>query len=189
MTTSIHIKNMVCDRCIRTVSKGLKNLGYEILHIDLGEALIEHEKEVDLAGIRSFLLQEGFDLLEDRKKALVAQIKAVVIRFIHPSDSKAPRVNFSHYLANELKKEYHYLSSVFSQTENITLERYVILQRIERVKELLIYDELTLTQIAKLLDYSNVAYLSSQFKQVTGFSPRAFKRLKAHHRTALDMIK
>jgi AraC-like DNA-binding protein len=182
----LYIKNMVCDRCIRVVKEELEKAGFEILEVKLGEAVIASDKEIDTDEIRNILLQNGFELLEDRKMQAVDRIKTLIIELIRQEGLEDFHSNFSTYLSEKTGKDYSYLSSLFSAVENITIERFTILQKIERVKELLVYGEFSLSEMAYRLGYSSVAHLSNQFRQVTGFSPTAFKKLKDHRRQTLD---
>ncbi len=186
MSTTLHIKNMVCDRCIRTVRSLLTELGATVMDVQLGKA--EIEGDLDPERVRKRLMKEGFDLVEDRKYVLVEGIKSIIIDLIYNKGLHTIKVPVSEYLASALARDYHYLSTLFSQLESITIEKYLLLQKIERTKELLVYDELTLTQIAHNLGYSSVAYLSGQFKQTTGFTPSEFKKLKSNRRLAIDTI-
>jgi AraC family transcriptional regulator len=178
------IKNMVCARCIRVVREELQGLGLTVNKVDLGEALVTGN--VDLAEIKTVLAKAGFELLEDKKARQVEQIKNYIIQLIQDPENRT--ANYSDLISEHLNKDYHYLSQLFSATENVTIEKYIILQKIEKVKEWLVYDELSLSEMAWKLGYSSVAHLSNQFKQVTGFTPTNFKKLKQHNRVALDQI-
>ncbi|HEY8402715.1 MAG TPA: AraC family transcriptional regulator [Cytophagaceae bacterium] len=186
--THLYIKNMVCNRCIKVVKEELEKLDLTVTDIQLGEAVVTSENAPDLSKVKEVLEENGFELLEDKKIKIVEKIKALIVEMVHYKESGEIKTNHSDYLAQELGKDYHYLSSLFSSIENITIEKYIILQKIEKVKELLVYNELTLSEIAYALGYSSVAYLSNQFKQVTGFTPSEFKKLKNHHRKALDKV-
>ena len=188
-TTVLHIKNMVCDRCIRVVREELENLGLSVRSVRLGEAVIAAkgvEKKFDR--VREILEKNGFELLGDKKAKLVERIKTVIIRLIHAPDDGKPNVNFSTAIARELGYDYPYLSRLFSSVENLTIERFIILQKIERAKELLVYGELTLSEISYRLRYSSVQHLSNQFKQVTGFTPTSFRRMKGQKRKPIDQV-
>ena len=186
--TTLYIKNMVCDRCRMSVEQALRDNGLHPIDVQLGVAQVEgdvsDERRAQLADALQAL---GFKLLADRRQQVVEQIRAAVIRLVHYRDNRS-EVNLSDYLQQELHMEYSSLSKLFSEVTGTTLERYYIEQRIERVKELLTYGELTLTQIAFQLHYSSVAYLSSQFKMVTGITPSAYKNLQHKDRRALDQI-
>jgi len=178
------IKNMVCQRCVRVVKEELEKLGLEVKEIDLGEATVFGK--ADPEEIKQVLADAGFELLEDKKARQVEQIKNYIIQLIQEPETR--NLNYSDLIAEHLGRDYHYLSQLFSSSENVTIERYIILQKIEKVKEWLVYDELSLSEMAYKLGYSSVAHLSSQFKQVTGFTPTAFKKLKAHNRKPLDEV-
>ncbi len=184
------IKNMVCDRCIRVVREELTTMGYTVVSVELGEAVVARgRKAPDREAIRRMLEQNGFELLDDRRTQRVEQMKQIVIRYVRELDATKRRPDkFADVLSRELLADYDALSALFSSVENTTVEHYVILQKIERVKELLVYDQLTLSEISYRLGYSSVQHLSSQFKTVTGFTPSAFKRLKKHARTPLDKV-
>ena len=181
------IKNMVCNRCVRVVQEELEKLGLEVKEVSLGEATVLFSGEkVPQDKISAALAEAGFELLEDKKAKTVEEIKRFVIQLVQQPDHR--NKNYSELIARHIGKDYHALSQLFSTTENVTIEKYIILQKIERVKELLVYDELSLSQIADEMGYSSVAHLSGQFKQVTGFTPSAFKKLKAHNRKPLDEV-
>ncbi len=179
---------MVCDRCILVVRQELEKLNLKPVSIKLGEAEITKEPtEKQLAQLKENLATLGFELLDDSRKKLIEKIKNIVIEQIHYSDTD-DKHNFSEILSRKLLKDYSYLSNLFSDVEGITIEKYIINQKIEKVKELLVYDELSLSEIAFKLGYSSVAHLSSQFKKVTGLTPSHFKNLGGIHRKPLDKI-
>lgn len=179
---------MVCDRCVMVVKNELTKLGYTPQSVILGEAeipqeLTKSEKEI----IGKSLNMLGFELIDDKNSKLIEKIKNLIINYVYSSDEEL-RVNLSDYIESHLHKDYTYLSNLFSFTEGITIEKYFINHKIERVKELLVYDELTLSEIAYKMGYSSVAYLSSQFKKVTGLPPSRFKKIKEIKRKPLDKI-
>lgn len=177
---------MVCDRCILVVRQELEKLNLKPASIKLGEAEITKDPtEKQLSQLRQNLAALGFELLDDSRKKLIEKIKNIVIEQIHYSDAD-DRHNFSEILSHKLLKDYSYLSNLFSDVEGITIQKYIINQKIEKVKELLVYDELSLSEIAFKLGYSSVAHLSSQFKKVTGLTPSHFKNLGGIHRKPLD---
>lgn len=187
--TTVHIKNMVCNRCIRVVKEEIEQLGYKLQSIQLGEAVIDSDKTVDLDKVREVLAENGFELLEDKKVQLINQVKTLIIETIHHKNLEDFNKNYSDYISQELGKDYTYLSHLFSTQEGITIEKFIILQKIERVKELLVYDELTLSEIGYRMNYSSVAHLSNQFKQVTGLTPTQFKQNHSRNaRKPLDKI-
>lgn len=180
---------MVCNRCIRVVREELEQLGFNIINIKLGEVeLMEEPTAGELKTIAQTLSANGFELLDSRKSQLIEKVKNAIIELIHQSDEISIRMNYSQLIQDRVGADYHYLSTVFSTTEGMTIEKYLILQRIERTKELLLYNELSLSQIADKLGYSSVAHLSAQFKKVTGLTPSAFKKLTGEQRTSLDQV-
>jgi AraC-like DNA-binding protein len=170
---------MVCPRCIAAVESTLKDLGMDPLYVKLGEARLEHAPSpANLAELDKRLKAQGFELLDDARHRQIGQIKTLIIERIHyASDTNSGKQHgpLSEYLSRSLHREYSQLSKLFSETEGVTIEQYAILQRIEKVKELLTYDEMSLSQIADRLEYSSVAHLSAQFKKVTGLTPTQFK--------------
>ena len=188
--TTLHVKNMVCNRCISVVKDELENLGLHVEQIKLGEILLsEKEEEIDHKKVVSALSKHGFELLDNKKSLIIEKIKTAVIEHIHyPSKEGVHNYNFSHILEKKLGFDYNYLSSLFSSLEGTTLEKYIIQQKIEKVKELLVYDELNLSEIAYQLGYSSVQHLSTQFKKVTDLTPSHFKKIKEKKRRPLDEI-
>ncbi len=185
------IKNMVCARCIRTVGRLLTEAGLSIKNVQLGEVeLSTSPNAMQLASLRQHLEAEGFELLDDRNSQLIEQVKGLIVNEIHHKASKKPEaMNFSDFLARETGHEYSQLSKLFSSVEGLTIEKYIIAQKIERVKELLMYDELSLGEIAFNTGYSSTHHLSNQFRQVTGFSPTQFKaERRRHERKTLDKV-
>ncbi len=185
----LYIKNMVCGRCIKVVQEELFKLGLHPLKIELGIVKLEEDwidpvKQSDLSEILNEL---GFELLDSSRTKLIEQIKSVVINKIYHSGDLDEKVNWSKLISDKCFHEYNYLSTLFSSVEGITIEQYIIRQKIERVKEFLFYDELNLGEIANKLGYSSIAHLSSQFKKVTGQTPSAFKKSRMK-RNAIDDI-
>ncbi len=169
---------MVSLRCKLVVKAALEELGLNYTQISLGEADIAGEiTEPQRNELKSCLQQSGLALMDDDKTVLIEKIKNIVVEMIHYS-AALPKEKFSVYLSEKLHEKYTYLSHIFSEVKGITIEQYIIANKIERIKELLLYDELTLTEISYLLNYSSVAHLSNQFKKVTGLTPSYFKRLK-----------
>ncbi|MBC7778154.1 MAG: helix-turn-helix transcriptional regulator [Phycisphaerae bacterium] len=188
---TLFIKNMVCARCIRTVSRLLDESGIAFQNVQLGEAVLSASPNaMQLAALRQRLELEGFELLDDRNSQLVTQIKSLIVNEIHHASGKKPEVmNFSDFLAREIGHEYSQLSKLFTSVEGLTIEKYIIAQRIERVKELLVYGEQTFSEIAWQAGYSSTQHLSNQFRQVTGLTPTQFKaERKQYGRKALDTI-
>lgn len=188
----LHIKNMVCNRCILVIRQELEKLGLHPIQISLGDVILEEEHldKEKLAQLDHALLDLGFERIDDRKVRLIESIKNLVINKIYHAKFLDRKFNWSTVLSDELHYDYNYLSSLFSSSEGITLEHYIILQKIERVKELLIYDELSLSEISHRLGYSSVAHLSGQFKKVTGFTPSQLKKSKAlqQSRKSIDKL-
>ncbi|UCH09201.1 MAG: helix-turn-helix domain-containing protein [Fidelibacterota bacterium] len=187
--TEISIKNMVCDRCIRLVREELASLGFKVVNVELGKAIVDQQLErPDRERIAAVLHNSGFELLEDRKAQLVDQIKTIIIKLIYGDQLENLKENISDILAREIGRNYQYLSTLFSSVMGVTIERYVIVQKIERVKELMTYNELTISEIAYRLGYSSVQHLSNQFRTVTGLSPTHFKKLRSESRKPLDQV-
>ncbi|MBD3750037.1 MAG: helix-turn-helix transcriptional regulator [Sphingobacteriales bacterium] len=179
------IKNMVCPRCIKAVREGLISLGYEVGEVQLGFAQVFGK--VNRKQVSEFLHNNGFELLTDKDQQLVNQAKSAIISLIQ-SSSPILHQNLSSYLSAQLRVDYPYLSALFSEVEGITIERYFILQRIEKVKELLVYNELNLKEIAFQMGYSSVAHLSAQFKKITGFTTSHFKEIGFNKRKSIDQL-
>jgi AraC-like DNA-binding protein len=182
----LYIKNMVCNRCKMAVKSELEQLNLHPLSIELGEIELQ---EADINPIKAALAKNlqslGFELIDDKKSQLISQIKSLIIDLVHHKNNRIT-VNLSDYLSKQLLQDYSSLSNLFSEVEGSTINKYYIEQKIEKVKELIIYDELTLKEIALLLNYSSVAHLSNQFKKVTGFSPSYYKNLKNKKRRQID---
>jgi len=184
----IFIKNMVCSRCILMVKSVLDHLRIKVKTVTLGEVDVEEklsqnqEKELAIQ-----LKNLGFEIIDDRKSKLIAKIKNIIITIVHHQPQNI-QVNLSSFLSEQLATDYSTLSQLFSNIEGTTIEQYYITQKIERVKELIVYDELSLKQIAFQLGYSSVAYLSNQFKKVTGLTPTHFKALKENKRRSIADI-
>jgi YesN/AraC family two-component response regulator len=182
----LYIKNMVCNRCITAVKAELTNAGHNVLSVALGEAEIAGEPSPgQLQQLDQSLRKIGFELIGDRKSRIIEQIKNEIIYIVHHS-GEVLTTNLSLWLADKLHYDYTYLSNLFSDVEGTTIEKYYIAQRIEKVKELLVYDELTLSQIADAMGYSSTAYLSSQFKKITGLTPTFYKSVKETKRRNID---
>jgi len=184
----IFIKNMVCGRCISAVENIFTDMNIKVKNINLGEVETASEiLEKDLESLEKHLEETGFERIKDSVHQLTEKIKNLIIVKISELDIDD---NFllSEFLSSQLNKDYSSLSKTFSQNESITLEQFFILQKIEKVKELLLYNELTLTEIAGKLGYKSVQHLSSQFRNSTGFTPTEFKKLKVHNRKPLDQV-
>ena len=184
----LYIKNMVCPRCIDTVHNIFNDLNIETSSIDLGEVVTRaNVTKSQKEELETILRDKGFELLEDNKSKLISRIKSIIIEQIHHSE-EVLSVNFSSLLSDHLNHEYSSLSRLFSSVEGITIERFVLKQRIERIKEFIIYNELTFSEIAFRMNYSSIAHLSAQFKKETGMTPTQFKNLKKQDRKSLDAI-
>ena len=186
--TQLRIKNMVCDRCKMAVEQVLKDVGLTPERIDLGEVwVIDVPTEAQLAQLKTRLEALGFELLDDQRQQMIERMKTAIIALVHHHQGNKT-LNLSVYLSQLLHRDYSALSKLFSEVTGVTIERYFIMQRIERVKELIRYDELTLTEIAYQMNYSSVAHLSSQFRSVTGMTPTQFRFMKTAQRANLDEV-
>jgi AraC-like DNA-binding protein len=184
----LYIKNMVCGRCEMAVKTELEKMQIPILSMQLGEVEIYiNLKESEKQALAKGLSVLGFELLDDKISKTVDRIKNLIIDLVHYQNEKL-KINLSTYLAEDLKQDYSTLSNLFSETEGSTIEHYFIAQKIEKAKELLLYNELTLGEIAILLNYSSVAHLSNQFKKVTGFTPSHFKKFEVVKRKQIDTL-
>lgn len=187
--SKLSIKNMVCNRCIWAVQGELKKLGLKPINVVLGEAIVEGPIDQDkYLQIDQNLQQIGFEIIDDKKSQLIENIRTEVINYIHYDAEMEGNVNFSTHLAEKLGYDYSYLSTLFSSIDGITIEKYIILQRIEKVKELLVYDELTLSEIAYQTGYSSVQHLSNQFRKTIGMSPSIFKKMQVKKRRPIDKV-
>ena len=186
--TTLFIKNMVCNRCIMVVQNELDKLSLDVKNIKLGEVILGKElTDEQKKNFETVLISLGFELIDDKKSRIIEKVKNIIIELVHHQGSNA-KSNLSDVLTSKLHHDYNYLSNLFSEIENTTIEKYFIAQKIEKVKELLVYDELSLSEIAFRLNYSSVAYLSNQFKKVTGLTPSYFKQIKEEKRKPLDEI-
>lgn len=183
------IKNMVCNRCIRVVREELEKLSLTVVDVQLGQALIEPVAGCTLEKIRTVLQINGFELLEDEKAQLVEKTKIIILELIRSGAMRSMKINLSAYLSEAIGKDYHTLTIWFSEVEETTLTRYVALQKVERVKELLEYGQLNLRQIVEDVGYSSVGHLSNQFKSLTGCSPSVWKSNRNPARKPLDQVK
>ncbi len=183
----IHVKNMVCNRCITAVKAEFEKVGVVPLNIELGKVTISNKLTKDQSeALNNNLTAIGFEIIDDRRNRLIEQIKNIIVKEVHYTEQHE-NLNLSDILVRDLHHDYSYLSSLFSETEGITIEKYQIRQKTERVKELLTYDDYSISQIADILGYSSVAHLSNQFKQITGMTPSAFKK-NSPHRKPLDKV-
>ncbi len=184
----LFIKYMVSLRCKMLVKEELKKLGLHFIVVDLGEIELMETISPEIRELlKSALLTSGLELMEDKRAILIERIKNVITEMIHFAD-ELPIINYSDFISEKLQYDYTYLSNIFSEVKGITIQQYIIIHKIERVKELILYDELNLTEISYKLNYSSVAHLSNQFKKVTGLSPSHFKQLKDKRRIPIEDI-
>ncbi len=188
-TTSIQIRNMLCRCCIRVVRDALEKHGIVVEQITLGEARIRYNSlKVNMSTIASILKESGFELVVSREKKIVNKIKTTVVELIHHLNNMDSIVRKSDYLVEMLGLSYQQLSKIFSKHEPVTLERYIILNKIERIKELILLDEYTLSEIAYMMDYSSVQYLSNQFRKETGYSVTEYKKMGLNLKRPLEEL-
>lgn len=184
---TLHIRNMVCLRCKMTVESELKKLGYDPISIELGKVHFKQNLSLEeIESIENALKKYGFEVITDKRSQVIEQIKTAAIDYVFENDTQKP--NFSDFLEKKLLKDYTYLSNLFSEMVGTTIEKHLINLKIERVKELLVYDELTLSEITYQMGYSNVAYLSNQFKKITGLTPTYFKAIKDKKRQSIEKV-
>lgn len=184
----LHIKNMVCNRCKMVVKAELERLGLYPVNIELGEVTLQQDLTLDQRATVTRILEGfGFGIIDDKKGQLVESVKTLIISLIHERDIDI-KTNLSDFISKHVGQDYNHVSKLFSEMEGTTIEKYFIAQKIERVKELLVYGENTLSEIAYQLHYSSVAHLSNQFKKVTGLSPSFFKSLRSRQRKPLDEV-
>lgn len=184
----LYIKNMVCNRCIMVVGQEFEKIGIKLLEVKMGEVeLITPPLDKQLQKIESRLRELGFEILDNQKQRQIEKIKNNLIQKVQSGEIKE-HFSLSNFLSKQINKEYSQISRLFSEVEGITIEQFFILQKIEKVKEWIAYDELSLSEIAWKLGYSSVAHLSSQFKKVTGLTPSNFKKLGSLHRKSLDSL-
>ena len=184
----LYIKYMVSIRCKMVVKEELKKLGFSCVILDLGSVEIMQELSSEKREqLKLALLKSGLELMDDKKAILIEKIINIIIEMVHYTD-ELPRLNYSDYISQKLGQDYTHISKIFSEVKGITIEQFIIAHKIERVKELLLYDELNLTQISYILNYSSVAHLSRQFKKVTGLTPSFFKQLKGKKRNTLENV-
>jgi AraC-like DNA-binding protein len=185
---TLHIKYMVSNRCKMAVKEELRKLGLHFVIVDLGEVdIMEDLTAVQREELKIGLHNSGLELMDDKRAVLIEKIKNIVIEMIHHSDEMI-KVNFSNLLSDKLHHNYTYLANLFSEVQGTTIEQFIISHKIERIKELIIYDELNITEIAYKMNYSSVAHLSNQFKKMTGLTPSHFKQLKDKRRSSIEEI-
>lgn len=184
----LYIKYMVSIRCKMMVKSELEKLGLRYVVVDLGEVEVKDAITTEQRErLKAALLKSGLELMDDQRAMLIEKIKNVIVEMVHYSDEPL-KINFSNFLSDKLDYDYTYLANIFSEVTGTTIEKYIIAHKIERVKELLLYDEHNLTEISYQLNYSSVAHLSNQFKKVTGLTPSFFKQLKRKRRNTLDNV-
>jgi len=184
----LFIKYMVSNRCKMAVKEELKKLGLHFILVELGEVdIMEVLTKDQLEQLKAGLLVSGLELMDDKRSVLIEKIKNAVIEMVHHSE-EGLKINFSNYLSEKLNHDYTYMANLFSEVQGTTIAKFIISHKIERIKELMIYDELNITEIAWKMNYSSVAHLSNQFKKVTGLSPSHFKQLKDKRRSPLEEV-
>lgn len=184
----LYIKYMVSLRCKMVVKEALDKLGVHYVILELGSVeVIKDLTQVQREKLRRMLMLSGLELMDDKKAMLIEKIKNIIIEMVHYTD-EFPKVNYSDYISEKLGLDYTHISKIFSEVKGITIEQFIIAHKIERVKELLLYDELNLTQISYIMNYSSVSHLSKQFKKVTGLTPTFFKQLKDKKRITLENV-
>jgi len=187
-TQTLQINNMICNCCIRVLKMEFENVGIKVVNIKLGEATISYDQEkINNDRIKQLLVENGFELIENKNDKLVADLKSAVVDLVHYTTFNA-MIRNSDFLVGKFDKSYQYLSTVFSEIEGITLEKYIILHRIEKAKALIQEDNLSLSEIAFMMGYSSVQYLSSQFKSIAGVSVTDFKKDPARYRKSIDKL-
>ena len=180
---------MVSDRCKMAVKEELKKLGLHFIVVDLGEVEVMETISADQREqLKTALLISGLELMDDKRAVLIEKIKNAIIEMVHHSNEGMMKINFSDYLSQKLNHDYTYLANLFSEVQGTTIEQFIISHKIERIKELIIYDELNITEIAWKMNYSSVAHLSNQFKKMTGLSPSHFKQLKDKRRNSIETV-
>lgn len=184
----LYIKNMVCDRCVMAVDELLHRHGLTPVSVKLGEVILNErlsltEKEKLAADLETL----GFELIDDKRTRLIEQVRSAIIELVHENNGFLG-TNLSDHIATRVHHDYGYISNLFSEVEGITIEKYFIAQKIERVKELIVYDEMTLGEIADLMNYSSAAHLSAQFKKATGLTPSYYRQIKDKKRKPLDKV-
>lgn len=184
----LYIKYMVSTRCKLAVKEVLKKLGLHFVMVDLGEIdimedITDEQREV----LKAELHEIGLELMDNKRAILIEKVKNVIIEMVHHS-VELPKVNYSEYISEKLNHDYTYLSNIFSEVKGITIQQFIITHKVERIKELLLYDELNLTEISYKMNYSSVAHLSNQFKKITGLTPSHYKQLKDNNRISIEDI-
>ena len=184
----LYIKYMVSARCKIVVKEELKRLGLHFIMVDLGEVeIMEDISAEQQEQLKTALIESGLELMEDKKGILIERIKGVIVEMVHYAE-ELPKTNFSDYLSAKLHHDYTYMANLFSEVQGTTIEQFIISHKVERIKELIIYGEMNITEIAYKMNYSSVAHLSNQFKKVTGLSPSHFKQMKDKRRNPIEEV-
>lgn len=184
----LYIKNMVSVRCKMIVKEVLTKLGLHYIIVELGEVdIMENISSEQRDQVKAALFHAGLELMDDKRSVLIERIKNTIVEMVHHTD-EVVKTNFSYFLSQKLDHDYTYLANLFSEVQGITIEKFIISHKIERIKELIIYDELNITEIAWKMNYNSVAHLSNQFKKVTGLSPSHFKQLKNKRRSPIEEV-
>ncbi len=184
----LYIKNMVCSRCKMVVKTEIEKAGLQLASVELGEVeLFQAPTKLQMQRLNTSLKALGFEMIDTKKRQIIEKIKNAIVTLVHHSDNDI-KTNLSTFVTSQIHQDYNYLSNLFSEVEGTTIEKYYIAHKIEKVKELLVYDEMTLSEIADQLGYSSVAYLSNQFKKVTGLTPSYFKSLKENKRKNIEEL-
>ncbi len=178
---------MVCPRCVMAVEQTLTKLNIPFSEVNLGEVIVETE-QIDYTLLDKELKSIGFELINDDRKITLEQIKTLIIDFIHHNENEKLKINFLDYISKNIKKDYQSLSRLFSELEGITIKKYITLQKIEKVKELITYNELNFSEIAYKMNYSSAAHLTNQFKSITGLTLTEYKNSKIQNRQTLDKV-
>ncbi len=178
---------MVCPRCITAVEQTLSKLKIPYTEVKLGKAIVD-SSNIDYIELNNELKAIGFEIIQDKNQIIAEQIKILIVDFIHHNNGEDLKINFSEYLSKKTEYDYSYLSKVFSETENTTIEKFIILQKIERVKEFISYNKLNFSEIAFTLNYSSPAHLSKQFKEIVGYTLSEYKKTKMGERNTIDNI-
>lgn len=184
----LYIKYMVSNRCKIVVRLALKELGLHFVMLELGEVdIMEKLTQEQRESLKNTLAEDGLELMDDKRSILIEKIKNTIIGMVHHSD-EILKINFSNYLSEKLNHDYQYLSNIFSQVQGISIEQFIILHKVEKIKELLVYGELNISEISYSMNYSSSAHLCTQFKKVTGLTPSAFRKLKEKKRKPIEEI-
>jgi len=185
----LYIKYMVSDRCKMAVKEIFKKLGIHVILLELGVVeILKDLPDHTIVELKNDLLTLGFELIEDRRAILIERIKNTVIEMVHHSDDML-KVNFSDYLSEKMNYDYTYLANIFSEEQGTSIEHFIITHKVERIKEFIIYDELSITEIAYKMNYSSLAHLSGQFKKITGLTPSYFRKLKLKRLEPIENIR